>query len=326
MNTPPTPNHKFYIYSYTDVRPDKEGNVIYIGKGSFAHGLRRMEKHWKGETKHNTLFSNVLMKIRTEGLEPIREVISWHETEWEAFEAEICNIAKHKLRCDGGTLCNLTKGGEGATGHRVGVEARKRISESATKMWQSEEFRKSHNEKMRQYYDDPEFIERMSTSAREMWNNPEFRKAMLTPERQARSAEITTGMWLNPAYREKVMAGYLEAQQRPEVKSRKSESSKKIWTDPEIRARMTENIGKARRSEEARKKTSEINKEIWSTPGVREKFGDRMREVLNNPAEKVRKAAATKALWADPVFREKQRIAREARLSAKAPTQIPQAG
>ena len=276
MNTQPTPQHKFYVYAYTDVRPGKEGNVIYVGKGCSNHALRRMYTHWVGGNRVNPLLNAVLNKHREMSLIPKIEVLSWHELEQDAFYAEMAAIATHKLRKHGGTLCNLTLGGEGTTGY------------TAT----------------------PDEIKRNRLAGLRRWQDPEFRDKLFPPGRIEEYSKFMKTLWETPEYSNKVLAAQLAAQQRPEVKSRKSEAGKERWSDPEYKERTAMAIKAAKTTPEARAKVSEINKKIWSDPMVRETFSKRMKEVLNNPEEKARKSAATKLKWQDPAFREKMRLAK----------------
>lgn len=122
---------RFYVYVYRDPRPGKGLAAIYVGKGSIAR--QRAMDHWRRGTS-NPLFASVLEKIRDFGATPVIEIVQRFSEESEAHALEIALIKKFGRRdLKTGTLCNLTDGGEGASGSHLpkSLEARVRMSESA---------------------------------------------------------------------------------------------------------------------------------------------------------------------------------------------------
>lgn len=120
---------KFYVYVYLDVRPKKAGTPIYVGKGTASNG--RADVHWTKPCK-NPLLSRILQKIRQAELAPEIKIVGWFDDEDEAFGLERSLIARFgRLTDSSGTLCNLTAGGEGLTGHTFSAEHRKKLSDAA---------------------------------------------------------------------------------------------------------------------------------------------------------------------------------------------------
>ncbi len=104
----------FYVYVWR--RPS--GEPFYIGRGC---GRRA-----KSTQRRNTVFKNIVAKIRATGTDPKVERIVEGLTEREAFDLEVELIAEYRLMKDGGTLSNLTYGGEGASSFTQ--ESRAKIS------------------------------------------------------------------------------------------------------------------------------------------------------------------------------------------------------
>lgn len=110
---------RYYVYEH--VRKDS-GAVFYIGKGTLSkrYGFPRSvetgnrSKFWKRiVAKAGGFEANVIAVCATESL---------------TFRLERALIAMHGRRLDGGTLCNLTLGGEGHSGLPASVSARRKLS------------------------------------------------------------------------------------------------------------------------------------------------------------------------------------------------------
>jgi len=123
---------KFYVYCYYEpgIVPE-HGSPFYVGKG---HG-RRAYTHLSGCQRqrregYGSLFYRKLRKMLSCGIQPEIEIVMDMLTEDEAFAFE-----RELIRCIGrrnlgkGPLCNLTDGGDGASGHVVSEEVRQRIRE-----------------------------------------------------------------------------------------------------------------------------------------------------------------------------------------------------
>jgi len=99
----------FYVYVH---RRATDGQVFYVGKGRGQRAWSNARnEYWHRIVKKHGL----LVEIIVSGLQ-----------EWYAFELELELITKHGRE----TLCNLTNGGDGASGCIRSVETRKKISKS----------------------------------------------------------------------------------------------------------------------------------------------------------------------------------------------------
>lgn len=117
---------RFYVYVYRDPRPRKGNAAIYVGKGSPK--WNRADDHWV-RSAPNPILRRVLTKIRHAGLAPTREIVAWYDDEAAAFSCERALIKTFGRRdLATGSLCNLTDGGDGASGHVHSLETRAKMS------------------------------------------------------------------------------------------------------------------------------------------------------------------------------------------------------
>lgn len=264
----------FYVYRYLDPRPAKNRAVIYVGKGTTdsKSNLKRMRSHWTKTDHDNLLFDRVLKKIRTLGLKPVCEVVSWHLIEEDAFAAEIHNIGLHGLRRDGGTLCNLTYGGEGAVGMIHTTEALDKIRIATRQHWQNPDYVIRRQISLQLYRD---------THPDELLARIEKSKLAWTPDKR----EV----------------------QSDGVKSRGPEFAQKISESmtPERRARASENASIALQTPEVIAKRKVTLKSTMSTAEFRAELSKRTKAALATPEAKANKSAAMGKLWQDPIHREK---------------------
>lgn len=110
----------FYIYRH--IRPDKN-EVFYIGKGyekSKSHSKRYLEKCGR-----NDYWKNI---VRLNNGKYRAEKIFWCDTEDEINKKEIEFISLYGRFVNGGTLCNMTDGGDGSINIIVSDETRKKLS------------------------------------------------------------------------------------------------------------------------------------------------------------------------------------------------------
>ena len=108
-------------YFYRHIRLDKN-EPFYIGIGSDAkykraNSINPRTKHWK----------NIISKTEYR-VDIVMDNLSWDE----ACEKEKEFIAIYKRNCDGGILCNLTIGGEGAFGRILSEETKSKISKKVS--------------------------------------------------------------------------------------------------------------------------------------------------------------------------------------------------
>lgn len=110
-------------YVYTHTRLDNN-TVFYVGIGT--HKARNTKHSRANETTRRTRhWKNIAAKTNYK-IEIVFDNITWQK----ACELEIELISTYKRYIDGGTLCNLTLGGEGAMGRIVKQEVRDKISKS----------------------------------------------------------------------------------------------------------------------------------------------------------------------------------------------------
>ena len=80
-------------------------------------------------------------------------------------------------------------------------EFKQKISDSAKKMWESDEFRKKHSESLNKVMQTSEYKEKISNASKKKWESDEYRKkwrksmrkAMQTPEYKIKRAELSCG-------------------------------------------------------------------------------------------------------------------------------------
>jgi len=101
------------FYTYLHCRPD--GTPFYVGKGG---GYRR----YRIARNHNPHHSNILAKY---GKENIKVYVFYCDSEQQAFSDEIHQISQ--LNREGFNLCNMTTGGDGATGKIMSESAKRKI-------------------------------------------------------------------------------------------------------------------------------------------------------------------------------------------------------
>lgn len=121
----------FYIYRH--IRPDTN-EVFYVGKG-LENSNRHLSKQGRNKYWHNIVNKN-------NGQYDI-EIMMEDLTHEESIEKEQEFIKLYGRRCDGGTLCNLSLGGEGGTyGYTHTEETKELMSEFASGKPKSEETKK----------------------------------------------------------------------------------------------------------------------------------------------------------------------------------------
>lgn len=115
-----------YIHKRLD-----NNDVFYVGIGlkeSRAWQKKFRNDHWRSiVNKHGFSY------------EIIHKDITWEE----ACEIEIALIRLYGRKCDGGTLCNITSGGDGVVGVKWTYEHRRKISDGNKGKVRTEEARKN---------------------------------------------------------------------------------------------------------------------------------------------------------------------------------------
>lgn len=185
------------FYTYLHCRPD--GTPFYVGKG---RGLR-CRQFSKNRNPH---YKNIVKKY---GRKNVLVFVFPCLSEDEAFSDEMRQIAQ--LRCEGYDLCNITAGGEGASGFKWDDARREKIVRALTgkkRQSPSEETRKKlsiANSKPRTPR--PESTRtKLSEALKKVTNTPEYKEKISavrrgvkrkprSPEHCARIAENKRKWW-----------------------------------------------------------------------------------------------------------------------------------
>lgn len=125
----------YYVYVYLD--PRKCGNFNY-GKYNFEYepfyvgkGKRFRHKFHLYANSSNKCLMNKINNIKKANESPVIIKIEEMLSESDAFDLEIELISLIKKQNVGGTLCNLTDGGEGVSGYKHTDECKKLLSKLA---------------------------------------------------------------------------------------------------------------------------------------------------------------------------------------------------
>lgn len=116
---------RFYVYSHAR---QGSGEVFYIGKGTWTEKRGFARAYEQNSRNRNLHWRRIVAKHGS----PVVEVLAVTLTEAVAFALERAFIGLHGRRVDGGTLCNMTLGGEGHSGWSPDAETRARLSASAS--------------------------------------------------------------------------------------------------------------------------------------------------------------------------------------------------
>lgn len=123
------PSKPFCVYLITCLANGKQ----YVGKA--ADAWKRWQTHRRQAWSRLGSCTALYRAMRKHGVPQFSiTVLSEHDTEAEAFAAEIAAIAAHRTRSPHGY--NLTDGGEGASGAEHGPEARDRQRVRMLALWQ----------------------------------------------------------------------------------------------------------------------------------------------------------------------------------------------
>jgi hypothetical protein len=117
---------RFYVYCYAE---PGASHPFYIGKGQGERAFEHLTGYY---LRGRTHFYAKLRKMLRNGIEPRIDFLYVALTEEEAFDLERSLIRKWgRLNLGTGCLCNLTDGGDGASGAIVSTETRARIGEKS---------------------------------------------------------------------------------------------------------------------------------------------------------------------------------------------------
>ena len=115
----------FYVYGYFE--PGAE-HPFYAGKGK---GRRAYIHLQPAQLKKKSLFYNKLRKMLAAGIQPEIEIMVDNLSEQEAhqFEKDVIRVLGRR-DLGTGRLCNLTDGGEGASGVQHSAESRRKMGDA----------------------------------------------------------------------------------------------------------------------------------------------------------------------------------------------------
>lgn len=263
----------FYVYVH---RRDDTGEIFYVGKGSRLKEDRPFKRAFDESNGRSNFWKGVVSKAGGR----VVEIVGVLPTEEGAFVLEKALIRHYRRRSDGGTLVNLTEGGDGVSGVISSPETIRKRSEG-----------------IRRVFERPEYLERCRDRLREMNQSPE-RRAQVSSEAKDR--------WASPGYRERLSQSMRRAQGVPERKERASHTSTLRWQDPLYRDKVLTALASFRAKDPERAKRGlSVGHTLSKTPEFRAKTAERTRKMWENPAFRERRSQQAKASMQDPEFRAK---------------------
>lgn len=253
--------------------------MIYIGKGTHdgeSLAPKRMMEHWLNGNRENLYFHRILERHKALGLVPDISVLSWHTTQAEVFAAEKAEIKRVGRYRNGGTLCNLTDGGEGADGYEHSEESIAAIALAAAEKWKSQDHRqliaeKWTPEKRNQQAESvknrgPEYAEKikavMADPDRRKKSSDNAKVALQAPDVIARRKVTLKQTMATPEFRAAMSQRAKEALAKPEAKANQRAAAKKMWANPEYRAKMLEARRKPKSAESKAKQSAAMKEAI----------------------------------------------------------------
>lgn len=262
------------FYALIESRPGHAnfGKPLYVGIGT--KGQNRPLKHIYDArgTKgcRNRLLNLVMRDHFAAGVEPTIEILASFEDREEACEAERAAIIRYGRlgRDEGGTLCNVARGGDGPDSTIMGdPEIRAKISEASKNA--SPEVKAIRIEALYRSHADPEIkmrrLEGHGGRVKDSWADPEIRRRRTTALKGVKKTMTTAAL---EARRKNARAPKSE-----EAKKAQRDAVERNWADPEFRAKRSRNQSAAWADPEKRANMLEGRKEgiskSWSDPDVR---------------------------------------------------------
>lgn len=194
---------RFFVYIH---RRATDGKIFYVGKGCrYRHkSTWARSQHWR----------NIVAKYGY-----IAEIVKDDMSEQEAFNLERELIKKYREH----GLCNLTDGGEGASGAVISAATR----EKHNKIRQSEKWRKNLSEKAKERFENPQFRAAHAERVRSQMRSTEIRKRISEkvteyfsdPKARERTRQKTIDFFANPQAREYARKKALERFNTPEKRA-----------------------------------------------------------------------------------------------------------
>lgn len=216
--------------SYTYGLCRNNGEIFYVGVGIRNRVLTHLGSHELSNCT-NKLKVNTTKKAMVDGIKFVVFII--HKDRQVCLDVEKKIIAHYRRISDGGTLTNLSEGGEvGPTGVVISQETRDKLRQRGL------ENKDILSQKNKDWWanlpdeDKAHKVERMLSNA-----NNENARSLISASTKAR--------WEDPEYKEKLKKKYAEFQSSPEQRERNSQRMKDKWKNPEYRAAMSEKSKKA---------------------------------------------------------------------------------
>lgn len=227
-------------YIYEHCRQDT-GAVFYVGKGSGSRANRV-----KGR---NNYWRNVVAKA---GGFSTRLIVTDVDEEL-AFLAEVERIDQYKRI--GVRLCNLTTGGEGASGRFISDSFRKRMSETTRDRMAKPEFKAASSSFMKSWWDKNGVKERMKEKMRQAFNSPDVHKKlsdagkarMAIPVIREKVRQAAKAQWSNQSARENLRQKGLTRLADPNAREHLRKLAKQRMSDPAERQRIRDALMAAER-------------------------------------------------------------------------------
>jgi len=224
-------NAEYYVYEHC--RKDN-GAVFYVGKGKGSRASKE-----KGRNKY---WQNVVKKA---GGFSVRLIVKDVDEEL-AFLAETERVNQY-IRL-GIKTCNLTNGGEGASGRVITDDFRQSMRNHALQRMSTPEARSAASAFMTNWWSLPETKQIMSNKMKIAWTKPETRKAlseaskkrMENPEARKKISDAAKSQWANPEAREKQRELGIKRLANLDLRKKMSEAAKIRMADPQARQRISE--------------------------------------------------------------------------------------
>lgn len=207
---------QFYVYVFFDPRND---TAIYVGKG--LHGSGRHSDHFREPS--NIILERKIAKMAAVGLKPRVEIVEVFDVESDAYRYECELISRYgRMDLSAGTLCNLTAGGEGASGairsekfkeglrQRWGAGARDAVIDGLRSAWADPDRRLARLAAVSAALSNPEVRSRRSQSMISHYTDDRRAAASIRtkahwakPENREKKSSASAGNWQSPEFKEK---------------------------------------------------------------------------------------------------------------------------
>jgi hypothetical protein len=275
-------------FGYVDYTLEDPPRPIYCGLGSMTRVKTR------GRNNKHTHITNKYGFCRVIELQNASHEIA------KVWEVGVI-AAYHTFINDplyNGIGCNFTVGGDGAKGHKAGVEERLRRKAAITTSHNTPEYLKEASVRAKKQHADPIRKERHRQGVKASHQNPETevrRAASIAianqrPETKARRSALSKRLRADPAYEIKRLTSYARtiSNRTPERTAVIRKQIKEMCARPEVKA-----------------KRSASQKDVWAQEGVREARSQSQVKAQNKPETRAKRIASLRAYHARKTFRMK---------------------